>query len=111
MSFAGQVDCQRIVVGPVACWPLPIIGNARADAPAAPARNLRRVEFGVAAAATGMPSFIVSPLGWSAIETLVGGLEIGDRLCDESYSPPPERAIVRVGIRAMAGPISYSICV
>src|SRR5436190_12778264 len=43
MSFADQVDCQRMEVGPVACWPLPIIGNASAEAPAAPARNLRRV--------------------------------------------------------------------
>src|SRR3954470_4618510 len=47
MSFDGHVDCQRIEVGPVAAWPLPIIGNANAPAPAAPARNLRRVGDGL----------------------------------------------------------------
>jgi hypothetical protein len=46
MSFEGQVDWNRIDVGPVAAWPLPIIGNASAPAPVAPARNLRRVADG-----------------------------------------------------------------
>src|SRR5882672_2185715 len=44
MSFDGQVDCQRMLIGPA--WPLAIIGNPRVAAPAvaaaAPARNLRR---------------------------------------------------------------------
>src|ERR1700730_10445655 len=43
MSFDGQVDCQRIEIGP-AC-PLDIMGKARAAVPAAPVaalRNLRR---------------------------------------------------------------------
>src|SRR5215470_1984182 len=44
MSFDGQVDCQRMLIGP-AC-PLAIIGKPRVAAPAvaaaAPARNLRR---------------------------------------------------------------------
>ncbi len=44
MSFAGQVDCQRMLIGPV--WPLAIIGKPSVAAPAvaaaAPARNLRR---------------------------------------------------------------------
>src|SRR5258706_10672625 len=42
MSFAGQVLCQRMLIGPCA---LAIIGNARVAAPvaaAAPVRNLRR---------------------------------------------------------------------
>ena len=44
MSFAGQVDCQRIAIG--VAWPFAIIGNARLAAPAvavAPARNFRRL--------------------------------------------------------------------
>ena len=59
MSFEGQVDCQRIVIGP---WALAIIGNARAEAPAAPARNLRR-EMGVAGFATGFLSVMGVLLG------------------------------------------------
>jgi hypothetical protein len=43
MSFAGQVDWKRIEVGRWRPWPLAIIGNASVLAPAAPARNLRRV--------------------------------------------------------------------
>jgi len=43
MSFCGQVDCQRIVMGPCA---LATIGNASAAVPvaatAAPRRNFRR---------------------------------------------------------------------
>src|SRR4030081_1360788 len=48
MSFAGQVLCQRIEIGP---WALAIIGKPRAVAPpaaaAAPVRNLRRETSGV----------------------------------------------------------------
>src|SRR6478736_6419940 len=44
MSFDGQVDWKRMLIGPV--WPLAIIGKPRVAAPAvaaaAPVRNLRR---------------------------------------------------------------------
>src|SRR5258706_7407402 len=44
MSFAGHVDCQRMLIGPV--WPLAIMGKPSVAAPAvaaaAPVRNLRR---------------------------------------------------------------------
>src|SRR5947209_27428 len=63
MSFAGQVDCQRRLIGPV--WPLEIIGNASAEAPAAPAMNLRRDVFAVACATTGFSSFMGFLLGGS----------------------------------------------
>jgi len=43
MSFDGQVDCQRMLIGP---WALTIVGKPSVAAPAvaaaAPARNLRR---------------------------------------------------------------------
>src|SRR5258706_417738 len=43
MSFEGQVDCQRMLIGP---WALTIVGKPSVAAPAvaaaAPARNLRR---------------------------------------------------------------------
>src|SRR5216684_5766796 len=43
MSFDGQVDCQRMLIGP---WAFAIIGKPSVAAPAvaaaAPARNLRR---------------------------------------------------------------------
>src|SRR6267378_6630986 len=43
MSFDGQVDCQRMLIGP---WALAIIGKPSVAAPAvaaaAPARNFRR---------------------------------------------------------------------
>src|SRR5512132_2424677 len=48
MSFCGQVDCQRMVIGPCART---IVGKPRAAAPvavaatAAPLRNLRRASF------------------------------------------------------------------
>src|SRR4030081_229823 len=44
MSLEGQVDCQRMLIGPA--WPLAIMGKPSVAAPAvaaaAPARNLRR---------------------------------------------------------------------
>jgi hypothetical protein len=47
MSFAGQVDCQRMLIGPA--WALAIMGNPAAAAPTLPvtaaARNLRRDGF------------------------------------------------------------------
>src|SRR3982750_4435408 len=51
MSFDGQVDCQRIEIGPV--WPLAIIGKPSVAAPAMvpPAvRRKRRRDFGCATA-------------------------------------------------------------
>src|SRR4029453_2405889 len=76
MSFAGQVDCQRMEVGPVAACPLPIIGNASAPAPAAPARNLRRVAdvFG----ATVLSSFMVFSSVIALWERLYCGGDCGD---------------------------------
>src|SRR5712691_5012595 len=48
MSFAGQVLCQRMLIGP---WALAIMGKPRVAAPAvaaaAPARNLRREAAGL----------------------------------------------------------------
>jgi hypothetical protein len=47
MSFAGQVLCQRMEIGP---WALAIIGKPSAAAPpaaAAPVRNLRREPCGL----------------------------------------------------------------
>src|SRR3954467_12131150 len=55
MSFVGQVDWKRRLIGPL--WPLEIIGNASAEAPAAPAMNLRRDVFDAACATTGLSSF------------------------------------------------------
>src|SRR5689334_11257063 len=59
MSFVGHVDCHRMVMGPV--WPFAIIGNARAVAPAAPARNLRRVGFAV------LPFWVASVMASSVV--------------------------------------------
>src|SRR6185503_5141741 len=64
MSFVGQVDCHRMVIGPVC--PFEIIGNARAVAPAAPARNFRRVGFAV------LPALVASVMASSVVIGLWG---------------------------------------
>src|SRR5258707_15043286 len=63
MSFAGQVLCQRMLIGPA--WPLAIMGKPSVAAPAAaaaaPARNLRREAVSVF---LGCSLLISSSFGW-----------------------------------------------
>src|SRR4051812_18841057 len=84
MSFEGHVDWNRMLIGPV--WPLEIIGNARADAPAAPAMNLRRVGLGAP-----------EPGAWGAL--LMGpprlwGFCAWERFCRREGALPSRRILV-----------------
>src|SRR5689334_3934618 len=86
MSLVGQVDCQRIVIGPV--WPFEIIGNASAVAPAAPAMNLRRVGLAAASAAPFVSSFL-GPPSW-----VVGDYRRLGTLFGAGGDPPMRRILV-----------------
>src|SRR5882762_8419280 len=94
MSFDGQVDCQRMLIGPA--WPLAIMGKPSVAAPAvaaaAPARNLRREAVSIffdcslliSSSFDGGNSWMVVPASFF----LFPGTFCGKRFAGPSCSPP-----------------------